>query len=805
MEKRDQEFLYPATESRTRPFLLLILPVALVALSGFVSVSSILEELLKKLHQFHSDHPQEKIYLHLDKPFYAAGDNIWFKAYLVEATLHHLDSQSRVVYVDLIDDQKTIFKHQMLYAAGGVTFGDFQLPDTLREGRYAIRAYTNYMKNFGEDFFFTREFSVLNPLRAQIISDTTRFRADSLELQFYPEGGNFVACGFNRLAFKALGPDGKGINVEGAIYDDDDKLVASFKSQHLGMGLVRVNPVAGKKYHARITKPYRVNKVYPLPLVQSKGYIMQTDAVNGGVKVIVFTNADKPASGDATVNVIVQSRGLAYFARQGTIRNNAFFTVVKRSQLPEGISQITIFDSEGRPVAERLIHVSHNERIRLQVTTDTTVYGKRKMVAVLMDAAYQNQAPASGHFSISVYDERLLKQPESYPLSIENYLSLTSDLKGYIEEPGYYFKDSLQETRKNLDLLMMVQGWRRFTWSDVLSENRPPLLYRHERGIPISGRVLKIGGKQPPAESILKVMTMNGSVVKLKPDSTGRFYTDSLLFLDSMNLVFQTENRKGKKQPYKFSLDPVNPFYPTNYQTMSFQSFDASGYLDQQVDEKLVQNLSTVKVLAETKITAKREPDPRLINPSGPSGRVVDVQKDLGGGVGYASINQMLFARVAGLNFINGSWMIRGAGVGFAVNGILSPPDYVNMISPTDVDLIEVLFNSVQFAGMHVISITLRSGASISVEPIGINQAKYRGFYQAREFYSPRYDVKDNRHYLEDKRTTLFWEPVVVTDESGRAAVAFFTADVASRYRIVVEGITPDGYPGTGTCTFDVR
>lgn len=783
---------------------LLLFPITLV-LSGFVTSGPVLEGLLRKLKQFHSERPHEKIYLHLDKPFYAAGDNLWFKAYLLEGTLHQLDSQSRVVYVDLIDDAKSIFRHQMLYADGGISFGDFQLPDTLPEGRYAIRAYTNYMKNFGEDFFFTREFSVFNALRANPVSDTTLFKADSLELEFYPEGGNFVACGFNRLGFKALGPDGRGINVEGIVYDEEEKVVVSFKSQHAGMGMVQINPIAGKIYHARITKPYRVNKVYPLPLVQPKGYSMQTDAVSGGVKVIVFTNADKPASGDATVNVIVQSRGLAYFAQQGTIRNNAFFTVIKRSQLPEGISQITIFDSEGRPVAERLIHVSHNERIKLQIKTDSIVYGKRKQVTVMIDAAYQNQAPASGHFSVSVYDEGLLKQPESYPLSIENYLSLTSDLKGYIENPGYYFKDSLQETRKNLDLLMMVQGWRRFTWSDVLRENRPPLMYRHERGIPISGRVLKIGGKQPPAESILKVMTMNGSVVRLKPDSTGRFYTDSLLFLDSMDLVFQTENRKGKKQPYKFSLDPVNPFYPTNYQTTFFRSFDASGYLDQQADEKLVQNLSRVKVLAETKITAKREPDPRLVNPNGPSGRVVDVQKDLGGGVGYASINQMLFARVAGLNFINGSWMIRGAGVGFAVNGILSPPDYVNMISPTDVDLIEVLFNSVQFAGMHVISITLRSGASISVEPIGINQAKYPGFYQAREFYSPRYDVKDNRHQLEDKRTTLHWEPIVITDEHGRAAVTFFTADVASRYRMVIEGITPDGYPGAGTGSFEVR
>lgn len=783
----------------------LLVPIALV-LSGFITSGPVLEELLKKLKQFHSERPQEKIYLHLDKPFYAAGDNVWFKAYLVDATLHQLDSQSRVVYVDLIDNTKSIFRHQMLYADGGISFGDFQLPDTLPEGRYAIRAYTNYMKNFGEDFFFTREFSVFNALRANPASDTTLFKADSLELEFYPEGGNFVACGFNRLGFKALGPDGRGINVEGIVYDEEEQVIASFKSQHAGMGMVQLNPVAGKKYHARITRPYRVTKVYPLPLVQPKGYIMQADAVNGGVKVIVFTNADKPASGDATVNVIVQSRGLAYFAQQGTIRNNAFFTVVKRSQLPEGISQITIFDSEGRPVAERLIHVSHNERIKLQIKTDSMVYGKRKQVTVMIDASYQNQAPASGHFSVSVYDEGLLKQPESYPLSIENYLSLTSDLKGYIEDPGYYFKDSLQETRKNLDLLMMVQGWRRFTWSDVLRENRPPLMYRHERGIPISGRVLKIGGKQPPAESILKVMTMNGSVVRLKPDSTGRFYTDSLLFLDSMNLVFQTENRKGKKQPYKFSLDPVNPFYPTNYQTTSFQSFDASRYLRQRADEKLNENLSNVKVFDEVTVTSKRDQtDPRLVGGNSDKRNVLDVNKE-GGGIGYSNIFQLIQNKLAGVIVTGNSVRIRGRDAGFVVNDMSTPRDIVAMISPTDVDFIEVIHNSVRHGGINVINIILKNGSIIrDYEPPGINQAKYRGFYQAREFYSPRYDVKDNRHQLEDKRTTLHWEPIVITDENGRAAVTFFTADVASRYRILIEGITPDGYPGTGTGTFEVR
>jgi hypothetical protein len=275
-----------------------------------------------------------------------------------------------------------------------------------------------------------------------------------------------------------------------------------------------------------------------------------------------------------------------------------------------------------------------------------------------------------------------------------------------------------------------------------------------------------------------------------------------------MTIVFQTENSKGKKQPYKFSVDPVSLPPPATQKFTAFIGFDASAFLQQKADEKLIENSSKVKVFKEVKVTAKRdEPDPRLQNPNGAGGRVVDVKNDLDGGLGYASINQMLFARVAGLNFIDGGWQIRTQPVSFAVNDVQVSADYVNMISPTNVDLIEVLFNSARHAGQHVISIHLREGSSIgsNYEPVGINQIKIAGFYQAQEFYSPNYDVKDNRHSLEDKRTTLFWEPMIITDENGRAAVAFFTPDVASRYRVVVEGITADGYPGTATTTFQVE
>jgi hypothetical protein len=126
-------------------------------------------------------------------------------------------------------------------------------------------------------------------------------------------------------------------------------------------------------------------------------------------------------------------------------------------------------------------------------------------------------------------------------------------------------------------------------------------------------------------------------------------------------------------------------------------------------------------------------------------------------------------------------------------------------MSPTDVEIIEVVKSGAAMYGANsVINIVLKSGAWDRV-PIGINQVKYPGFYQSREFYSPRYDVPNDQQNKPDKRTTLYWEPIIETDNHGRAAINFYTADVSSRYRIIIEGITPDGYPGTGTTIFEVR
>jgi hypothetical protein len=809
--------------NRTRKvirYFLLLLPIAVGLLS--FSTDPQLHAILKKMQAYHKAYPQEKLYLHFDKPFYAAGDSIWFKAYLVEASLHNLDSQSRVIYAELIDSAHRVIQRRILYAAHGLAHGDFYLKTDLHQGKYLIRAYTNYMKNTGEDFFFLKEFQVLNPAKDYTQFESLQlFEPDSIDLQFFAEGGNLVSCGkLNRLAFKAVSPDGKSLSAEGYITDDRDSIITGFRAEHDGMGVISFIPKAGRKYYAQIRKPYEVKRLYELPEVRQNGITLQVNKTNKYVKVMIYST---PALANQDIHLVVQSRGKVYYAQSGSIKAQAWFIYIPCDKLPHGISHITVFDSFGRPVAERLVYQNHHESITISIKTDTITYGARQPVIVYADAFYQNGVPARGSFSVSVYDDKLLTSPDQYPITIDNYLSLTSDLKGNIENPGYYFKDTLNVTEKHLDLLMMVHGWQRFTWQDVLDDNQQPQLFAREKGIPIGGRVTKAWKDKLVQGSTLKLLSMTGQATVLKPDSLGNFYTDALLFYDTIDLVARTEDAKGKRQPYKFRLKPIS-FPAVSYPISAYTQFDASQYVKQQNEQRTLLKLSDVTQLQEFVVVAKRQMLKKQFNPWG---HVTDMRKKR---YQYNSIYELLADNVKGLTFtgepptikarlngkppilmINGENKILGSDLGThsAVPAGFSDDIYpfagIAILEAEDVDMIETskTFTVSSKYPQDVINIMLKPG-SYDVDIMGMNQVKYAGFYNAREFYSPRYDAAPQRQ-LPDKRTTLYWEPMLETDEHGKVAVSFYTADVASRYRIVIEGITADGYPGTASATFEVK
>jgi hypothetical protein len=777
----------------------------------FKTNNDILEKVIAKLAIYNQYRPLEKIYIHVDKPFYAAGENLWFKTYLIDANSNKLDSLSRVIYIELLSSDKQLLSQKILYSPNGASHGDFHLGDTLVQGKYLLRAYTNYMKNVGDNFFFTKEINILNPIADTGIDNMDH--APLVDVQFFAEGGNFVAGLPNRVGFKSTGPDGRGLMLEGEITDDANTIITTFKTQHDGMGMVMITPGTDKKYFARITTTGFTSNRYELPHVLNKGFVMQATDVGKSIKVTIYGSLDKPSSGHAVVNIVAQSRGDVFFAASGELAGVAFYAYIPKKKLPTGVSQITLFDGNGDPQCERLVFVNRLQKSNLNLTIPKSSFAKRERVQLDLTFTNTNGESTSGNFSISVYDNTKIKSDERFPLTIENYLLLTSELKGLIEEPGYYFKDTLAETKSHANLLMMTHGWRRYSWKQMLTDTLPDLKFINEQGIAISGKLRKALSNKPAVGSTVKILSTKGDFIAVQTDSAGRFYTDDLLYNDSSEFVIQTDNAKGKQTELKFQLDPFNPFYVSEYSLTSFQPWDAQAFITQATNRARIEKsynfgkdttlLTAVEVKASRIKKSDESSSAKLYGAPSATIKMADI-------VGSANVLQAIQGRVAGVS-VSGSApnmlvTIRGNPAVFLLNGMKVDIDFILSIAPSDVESVDIVKGSgaAIYGTTGLIAINLKKNAG-SRPLVGMHQRKYPGFYKGKEFYSPKYDIPNDRHKMEDVRNTLYWNPTVNTDNKGKAHLTFYTSDVPSEYKIVVEGLTNDGIPIYHTSTFEIK
>ncbi len=771
-----------------------------------------LTEIITKITNHHDQRPQEKLYVQLDKSFYVAGENIWFKAYLVDAKLHIPDSAvSKVLYVELLNTNKEVLIRHMLYSPAGISYGDFQLPDSLPQGKYLIRAYTNYMKNLDHDFFFYKGFQVFNTDGHE--EPTTE--SESIDVQFFPEGGNLLAGVENRVAFKAINSQGKGIFVEGEIIDDKNKFVTSFKTGHSGMGSFKMFVLSTNKYNAKLKTPLATAE-FQLPEVTGKGYMLQVTDAGENLRVYIYSNIDN-STAPVPFILVGQTRGEVYYAAKSDIKSHALTTTISKKKFPTGITQLTLFDGAGVPQCERLVFINHSDTLKFSITADKQSYSKREKVNLDLTVQDYTGKPVTGSFSLSIYQNDGSKQNLNYdPITIENYLRLTSDLKGQIENPGYYLKDKSLQTLSNLDLLMMTHGWRRFLWKTILQNPLTRVDHFAERGITISGKVKKALSNKASKYSKVKILTEQGELLITQTDSIGGFYSDELFYFDSTKIVIQTDNVKGKQAPLQFELYPFNISPLLEYSFAPFEEYDVQDLVAQQEQQMKILALGKdVTLLKEAEVRSTKIERParaKLYGTPSASIKMADIPTS----ATYMNVLQALQSRVPGLKVVGtppnmSVRLFRGYGDPlFLINGTPVDLEAIMSLQPLDVESVDVLAGTSAAAfgnrGMGgVIAVYTKPGANVLRPSIGIQHFKYPGFYSAREFYSPKYNLPTEQSNVPDLRNTLYWNPLIETDEQGKANISFHVGDVLSTYKIVIEGISYGGYPGYYSSTLSVK
>ncbi|WP_254561419.1 TonB-dependent receptor [Dyadobacter diqingensis] len=799
-----------------------ILIGAIVLLASYKWAEDDFSKLIaSRLQEYRRIFPQEKAYLHLDKPYYITGDTLWFKAYLAEGSVHFADSASQVLYVDLIEKRtgKNISLRRVKLD-GGYGSGDIKLDESLPKGAYTIRAYTNWMRNFPEDYFFHKDIYVFDDNAEKPAKTPT-----ALDVQFFPEGGQLVAGLSTRIGLKALDEAGLGADVTGYVLDQNNDTVAALKSEHLGLGRFPFEPVANHKYTAFLHKKSEPYQRFDFPEVKTEGYTMMVNNITTTEKMRILVYANFPDNTDKEVNIVAHTRGLVAFAAKGKISKKGLQVAIPTTTLPDGITQLTLFDSQNNPVCERLIFIDHGDRLHMKISTNKNTFNPREKTDVEIMVTDTAGKPVETSLSVAVTDAgQIAQQPNDQ--TIVSYLLLSSDLRGHIEQPGYYFDPKNEDRKIKLDLLMMTQGWRRFNWNDVLKDNQTQPGRFVEQGFSIQGEVKK-NNRKPVEKVMLSVFLTNDSIntfLTTETGETGLFSLDNLIFKDSLNVRLQGMNAKNNSSltinltPFdspKFTISRI-PFFPITVDALQMAAYLKRAEEYQEIERKIRENRE--KLLKEVTIKGKREEvrDSRKLYSHADAS--IKVTPQMTGGA--QTVLDMLQGRVAGVMVSgsgpNASISIRGSNTEptFLLDGIPVDKAMITSMSIFDVESIDVLKGASAAiygsrGGSGVISILTKRGNanydySQDITP-GVTISKIAGFDTPREFYAPRYDLKRPEDARPDFRSTVFWAPMLRTGKDGKVKFSYFNTDAGTNVSIRAEALSAYGLPGFSETTYSVR
>lgn len=652
--------------------------------------------------------------------------------------------------------------------------------------------------------------------------------SNQADVQFFPESGDMVTGIRSRVGFKAVGADGLGMKVSGFITDKGNNKLADFESEHAGMGHFRLLPLQNEIYTAHVKFEDGSERSFPLPRALPQGYVLTVN--NGDTENLSVTiTTSETVTPEAKFTLVAQTNGYVHFVAKNTLTAQSFTAKIPKKRFPTGMLQLTVFSPTNQPVAERLVFINHSDFLKINLSTSKTVFDKREKVKLLLGAADSKSKPIVGSFSLAVIDESKVPFDEASETTIISNLLLSSDLKGFIEEPNYYFTNINDDKVRQLDILLLTQGWRRFEWKNILSNTYPNLVYRPETNMEVSGRVKALNGK-PVIGGKVTLFSSSGDVFLMDTltDANGDFKFENLTFSDSTKFIVQARNEKDRKN-VEIELNRIPPQLVTKNKNEAMLEVNVNrsilAYLQNsknQYDQYQLYGLVGKSImLSEVKVVEKKAvlKNSSNLNGAGNADAIIKAE-DL---QNCAFLAQCLQGRVAGIIVRNGIvYSVRSMNSSFSgpvpmqivIDGMMVEPDFLSSINPNDVESIEVLKSGANTAiygmrgGGGVLVINTKRGKmnkDYRTYAPGIISYNPKGFYKGREFYSPNYaDPKINTR-MADLRTTVYWNPNIISDSTGKASVEFFNGDGTGNYKAIIEGMDMDGKLGRQIYRYSVK
>ncbi len=812
----------------------------LVAITSFTVNKNYFTELVtERLDTYTQTDFPEKIYIHTDKPYYSVDESVWYTTYLINGITHQKSTKSSVVYVELINDQDSILDKKQLHVDNISVAGDFKIGKKWKEGKYLIRAYTNYMRNNNVDYFFQKEISVLQTNDSIIQANKKAALKENApkketvlnerpEIRFFPEGGDLVAGLPSKIAFKVTDKKNRDIKLTGTIKDTDGKEYSYFNTLKFGLGEINLTPVRGKSYEACFEINGKEEK-YPLPEVKNIGYTIR--ASNNGSSIILTANTNNNLGLKGTYLVAHQRGQIIFEKYEENIREN-YTLKIPTTTISDGVIHVTLFNSSGKPVCERLVYVDNpNNHLKVDIKTDKKTYTSRKQVSLNIDVKDTAGKTATSDLSMSILDMDVIPY-NTHAGNIKTWLLLNSDLRGEVRNPGYFFEVENDPRRRYLlDLVMLTHGWRRFTWEDFLYNDHKIEKHETEKGIYIKGTTVNLNAPFNRISAPTRLTFRGGTIhqEEKKSDRNGKFAYGPYVFYDSISTIlegrlYSFKSTQKSNRDLSILLDKSSGGSPkisrNTVLTNSFNDEEVTNILNaskyiQQINEnfdnerRLLDEV-IIKAQAKTLEEEKREQMNARTSYGEPSNRVVTDEMAASQTMTFVDLLRMM----PGVLVTGDEVSIRGGGTpGFFLDGVQVDFLFLSGLTGLDIDFIDVLKGAdasiYSNSSNGIIAVYSKLGQNVGSRNVkrkpGIIDFQYSGFYKAKEFFAPDHISGTDELLRADSRITLHWEPIIKVSENNKPEIKFFTSDNRSTYSVIVQGISENGTPVYGFSTFNVK
>ena len=752
----------------------------------------------------------EKLYLHYDKEYYVAGETIWFKAYFYRDGKP--SGLSNNLYLQFVNTKGEVIASGKYAVYGAVSKGSLVIPDSLPQGNYFIRAATPAMLAWGESMVYKKDVFVFHPGTRE----TGPADPSTLALQFFPESGKMVDGILTVVAFKATDQRGIPANVEGIIKTDDGTTIASFHSIHDGIGRVPFKPQAGKKYIAEVETPSG-KRTFNLPDVEPSGINLKVQDEKGGKK-FQLSRSEKDKMQFSELTVLAEINNHIVYETQVAFENYpSIIGHLVTDSLPSGILHFTVLNADGIPLAERLTFIDNGEyRSHSSLSTPLVNTDKRALNTIQLDFDQAMQSSCS----VAVID-----MPSFSFNDEDNIVSrflLTSDLKGHINNPAYYFSSRADSVVLALDNLMLTHGWSRYNWTKLLAGEMPSASFSDRAFINLSGVVVDEKTKTPLAGGKLNIYfeAQDSTTLTLTPPvgADGRFHIDSLYYSGKGSFLYSYTDKNNKIRPGVIVLDEntaekemdmpggfVPPYaYNGNAganrnEIDKREAFLKEGAAVKELPNVNIESKSNKKPIDEVneKYTTGLFKEMGKVNLDNINEPVNDKSMDV---VDYIK-NRIQQVDLQGGNFVNRKNMSLMTGqkwlIGIFVNEQPVNMSYLRTIRAKDVAMVK--FYDAGWVGVGsstpggALAIYTKEKNTEAPRPDDLLSFYYKGYSISRQFYTPDYAA----HPViaaPDNRTTLYWNPDVITDNNTKSVTLnFYNNDFSKQFKVVVEGFDASG------------